>query len=130
MKNKREKHDQVVEKYKSKEHLEEKISLFQKNMYSVQDDAFKNEDDDEAEAEEEDGEDQDEEMYDELEADEDKNVFVKQFNDQELVVKISNNEENQPRLSKKAARRKQAQNIIDKEHFIPYKPKNFQQEKA
>lgn len=84
-------------------------------MYSVQTDAFRNEND-----EEEDNEN--------ANFDHDKSVM---FNDQELVIKVSNNgEENGSESSKKALQRKKQQEIIDKEHFIPYKPKNFNQEKA
>ena len=43
MRKKRERHDRVVEKYKSKEPCEENVSLFQKNMYTVQNEFFKNE---------------------------------------------------------------------------------------
>ena len=116
MRKKRLHHDKVVQRYKSKEFNEENISLFQKNMYSVQTGAFRNEDDDF------------EENNENADFDHEKSLM---FNDQELVIKVSNNgEENGTESSKKALKRKQQEEIIDKEHFIPYKPKNFNQEKA
>jgi len=108
MRKKREHHEKVVQRYKSKEFNEENVSLFQKNMYSVQTDAFKNEDDDENDNEND-------------------KVF---FTDNNLVIKVSNGNENGDEASKKASRKRKHQEIIDKEHFIPYKPKNFNQEKA
>ena len=53
------------------------------------------------------------------------------FTDNNLVIKVSNgNNENGDESSKKVSRKRKHQEIIDKEHFIPYKPKNFNQEKA
>ena len=110
MRKKRDHHEKVVQRYKSKEFNEENVSLFQKNMYSVQTDAFKNED----------NEDENDENNDK--------VF---FTDNNLVIKVSNgNNENGDESSKKVSRKRKHQEIIDKEHFIPYKPKNFNQEKA
>lgn len=108
MRKKRLHHDKVVEKYKSREYCEENVSLFQQNMYSVQKDAFKN----------------DEEDYDD-----ENNDHSVMFNDQELVIKVVNNEDDSE-TSQKVQKRKKNQEIIDKEHFIPYKPKNYSQEKA
>ena len=117
MRKKRLHHDKVVQRYKSKEFNEENISLFQKNMYSVMTDAFRTEDDD------------NEENNENADFDHDKSLM---FNDQELIIKVSNSNsaENDTESSKKALKRKKQQEIIDKEHFIPYKPKNFNQEKA
>lgn len=145
MKKKRECHDRVVEKYKSKEPCEESVSLFQKNMYTVQNEFFKKENDkrenlsqnfiDNDDAEES-GDDEDDFIEEENE-----NVTIKNFDDQNLVIKITNNEEfdNDAKVkgtkksangvSKKVAKRKNLQ-IIDVDHFIPYKPKNAEQEKA
>ena len=135
-------HDRAVERYKSKEPCEENISLFQKNMYTIQNGFFKDENNKRelfngaVEYNDEDDEDDD----DDLEGD--KNVEIKSFDDQDIVIKITNNDEMDNKkvnakgskrgsngLSKKAAKRKNLQ-IIDVEHFIPYKPKNADQEKA
>ncbi len=135
MRKKREHHDKTVEKFKSKEFLEENVSLFQKNIYSIQN-MFKN---DEEKNNDEDNK-QDEESDDDEENDE--NTTVKTFDDEELVIKITNSSDdksdqksdskkgkNRNGVSKKVEKRKNRQ-IIDTEHFIPYKPKNFNQEKA
>jgi hypothetical protein len=134
MRKKREEHDKVVEKFKSKEFLEENVSLFQKNIYSVQN-MFRN--DDEKKLDED--EDDEEEDYEPEMNDDD--TIVKNFDDEDLVIKITNNAEesdqkkdnkktkNRNGVSKKVEKRKNRQ-IIDTEHFIPYKPKNFNQEKA
>lgn len=122
MRKKRQKHDLVVEKYKSKELMEENVSLFQKNIYSIHNDLFKKEDS------ESEVEDEDEEETAETNGD----TEVKTFDDEDLVIKITNNDDTDGNVkrSKKAERRLKAQSIIDTEHFIPYKPKNFNQEKA
>ena len=130
MRKKREHHDKVVEKFKSKEFLEENVSLFHKNIYSIQnmfrEDKEKNEDDIEDE----------EEDYGDSETREG-NASIKTFDDEELVIKITNNDDEKTKnkknckaMSKKVEKRKQQQSAIDTEHFIPYKPKNFNQEKA
>ena len=151
MRKKRERHDRVVEKYKSKEPCEENVSLFQKNMYTVQNEFFKNENtkrenlnqnfDQYDENGEENGLDHD---NDDMLSDSDERAVYKNFDDQDLVIKITNNgEENDTNdksvkrksrgklngVSKKVAKRNNLQ-IIDVEHFIPYKPKNAEQEKA
>jgi hypothetical protein len=133
MRKKRECHDRVVEKFKSKDLLDDNLSLFQKNKYSVQSDAFKNDKDDDFQNEEE----------NESETIEEENggqIIHTNFNDQDLVIKITNNNnyddissnlnKNNGILSKKAVKRLKQAQIIDTEHFIPYKPKNFLQEKA
>ena len=134
-------HDRIVERYKSKEPCEENISLFQKNMYTIQNGFFKDENN---KRELFNGaveyNDEDDEEDDDLDGDE--NVEIKSFEDQDIVIKITNNDEMDNKnanakgskrssngLSKKAAKRKNLQ-IIDVEHFIPYKPKNADQEKA
>jgi hypothetical protein len=141
MKNKRVRHDTIVERYKSKEPCEENISLFQKNMYTIQNGFFKDENN---KRELFNGaveyNDEDDEEDDDLNGDE--NVEIKSFDDQDIVIKITNNDEMETKntnakgskrssngLSKKAEKRKNLQ-IIDVEHFIPYKPKNADQEKA
>lgn len=121
MRKKRQKHDLVVEKYKSKELMEENVSLFQKNIYSIHNDLFKKE---KSESENEDD--------DEEETEANGDTEVKTFDDEDLVIKITNNDDanDNVKRSKKAEKRLKAQAIIDTEHFIPYKPKNFNQEKA
>ena len=130
MRKKRECHDKVVEKFKSKDLLDDNLSLFQKNKYSVQVDAFKNDENTD-------------EKENENESDNEENngeIIHTNFNDQDLVIKITNNDndneessssnKNDRKLSKKAVKRLKQTQIIDSEHFIPYKPKNFLQEKA
>ncbi len=129
MRQKRECHDRVVEKFKSKDLLDDNLSLFQKNKYSVQIDAFKN-DGDLKEANESDVD----------EGENNDQIIHTNFNDLDLVIKITNNQNDNEelcdsnnknrKLSKKALKRLKKTEIIDTEHFIPYKPKNFLQEKA
>ena len=135
MKNKRVRHDRIVERYKSKEPCEENISLFQKNMYKIQNGFFKDENNN---REHFDGAvEYNDQNEDEDEDNEDDDVTIKNFDDQDIVIKITNNDEpdnkdskrNLNGMSKKAFKRKNLQ-IIDVEHFIPYKPKNADQEKA
>ena len=135
MKNKRVRHDRIVERYKSKEPCEENISLFQKNMYKIQNGFFKDENNN---REHFDGAvEYNDQNEDEDEDNEDDDVTIKNFDDQDIVIKITNNDEPDNRdskrnlngMSKKAFKRKNLQ-IIDVEHFIPYKPKNADQEKA
>jgi hypothetical protein len=137
MRKKREQHDKVVEKYKAKEFFEDNTSLFQKNMYSIHKsllDETRNNDENE---EEEGG---DDEYENDSNSDSKNNEIIKKFDDEELIIKITNTDnndgnnsnsswnKNNNKRSKKAERRSQP--IIDAEHFIPYKPKNFNQEKA
>ena len=146
MRKKRDCHDKVVEKFKSNELLEDNVSIFQKNMYSVQRDMFKRGfDDNNNNRDREQDEDQDE-------GDDATRTIHTNFNDQELVIKITNNDDEnndddddddnndktqqkdrkskRSRLSKVEKRKKAAASFIDAENFIPYKPKNFNQEKA
>jgi len=127
MRKKRLAHDNIVNKYKNNEYSEENVSLFKKNMYSVQNDLFKKDAD--ADEEEEEDSDNDENA-------EDKGIV---YDDSDFVVTISNNDENNKEdvngcenlgMSKKALKRSKQQDFIDKENFIPYKPKNFQTEKG
>ena len=145
MRKKRDCHDKVVEKFKSNELLEDNVSIFQKNMYSVQRDMFKRGfDDNNNNRDREQDEDQNE-------GDDATRTIHTNFNDQELVIKITNNDDEnnddhdddnndktqqkdrkskRSRLSKVEKRKKAAASFIDAENFIPYKPKNFNQEKA
>ena len=125
MRKKRLQHDKVVCKFKSHEYLEENISLFQKNMYSVQNDVFKRDEDDEEEEDEEN-------------EDQSANSF-KQFSSPDFEITVTNHDgssgisdktKSKSGLSKKAEKRKRPIDTIDKENFIPYKPKNFQTEKG
>ena len=115
-------------------------------MYKIQNGFFKDENNnrehfdgaveynDQSDDEDEDNEDDQDECND--------GVMIKNFDDQDIVIKITNNDEPDNRdaraagskrnlngMSKKAFKRKNLQ-IIDVEHFIPYKPKNADQEKA
>ncbi len=128
MRKKRLAHDSIVEKYKTNEYSEENVSLFKKNMYSIQTDLFRR--DDAEEEEEEEGSDNDENT-------EDKAAVA--YDDSEFTVTITNNDENNQGavddaensgMSKKALKRSRPADFIDKENFIPYKPKNFQTEKG
>lgn len=111
MRKKRQTHDKVVQRHKSKEFTEENVSLFQKNMYSIQTDMFKKESEDENE-----------------EADDTaNNDSIQNFNEQNLVIRVTDSNENS---TNKVEKRKKNREIIDKEHFIPYKPKNYNQEKS
>jgi hypothetical protein len=134
MRQKRERHEKVVDTYKSKECCEESVSLFQRNIYSIENNAFSKDGDINMEESDEntddDGDNQNEN---------DKKRFKNDvlFNNQELEIKISNNNDssdnnksNQDRLTKKQMRQKKINEIIDKEHFIPYRPKNYQTEKG
>ena len=145
MRKKRDCHDKVVEKFKSNELLEDNVSIFQKNMYSVQRDMFKRGfDDNNNNRDREQDEDQNE-------GDDATRTIHTNFNDQELVIKITNNDDEnnddhdddnndktqqkdrkskRSRLSKVEKRKKATASFIDAENFIPYKPKNFNQEKA
>ena len=114
MRRKREKDEQIIEKYKSKDPMDENISVFQKNMYSVQTDFLKDDDN-------EDGNDLDENVV---------------YNDQDFVIKVTNDnngdktgEDGTKARVSKAEKRKSRQ-LIDVQNFIPYKPKNYDQEKA
>jgi len=95
-------------------------------MYSIQTDLFRRDD---AEEEEE-GSDNDENT-------EDKAAVA--YDDSEFTVTITNNDENNQGavddaenlgMTKKALKRSRPADFIDKENFIPYKPKNFQTEKG
>lgn len=113
MRKKRQTHDKVVQRHKSREFTEENVSLFQQNMYSIQTDLFKKEENSEDE-----------------EADlNENNDSVQNFNDQNLVIRVTDNTSRGATKSK-TEKRKRDREIIDKEHFIPYKPKNYNQEKS
>lgn len=146
MKKKREKDEKLIEKHKAKEICEDNLSLFQKSMYSIQNDLFKKEtENDQAENEnDENGDDADLNNH---------NLIQQTYQDEDFVIKITNNDDEnkvgeekkenssetkkgkgkkrkaENGLSKKAEKR-QKQQVIDYEHFIPYKPKNFHTEKA
>jgi len=150
MKKKRERDEKLIEKHKAKEICEDNLSLFQKSMYSIQNDLFKKEtENDQAD---------DSNENDDNEEDTDFNLNDKlsqqTYQDDDFVIKITNNDDDDDKvdehskenlsetkkgkgrkrksengLSKKAEKR-QKQQVIDYEHFIPYKPKNFHTEKA
>lgn len=109
MRKKRQQHDRVVEKFQHGQDLDG-LTLFQKNKYSIKRDMFE----DEKKQNE-----KDEELNDEF-----------NFENENLVIKISNDnlDENSKKRLSKAEKRKQP--IIDADHYIPYKPKNFNTEKA
>ena len=91
MKNKRVRHDRIVERYKSKEPCEENISLFQKNMYKIQNGFFKDENNN---REHFDGAvEYNDQNEDEDEDNEDDDVMIKNFDDQDIVIKITNNDD-------------------------------------
>ena len=114
MRRKREKDEQIIEKYKSKDPMDENISVFQKNMYSVQTDILKDDDNEDRN-------------------DLDENVV---YNDQDFVIKVTNDNNDdktgedgtKTRVSK--AEKRKSRQLIDVQNFIPYKPKNYDQEKA
>lgn len=103
MRKKRQQHDRVVQNFQHKDL--DGLSLFHKNIYSIERDMF--------------GEDKKEDK-EEL-----SNEF--DFESENLVIKINNDNSDKKRLSKAEKRQ---QPIIDAQHYIPYKPKNFNMEKA
>lgn len=103
MRKKRNKDETMIEKYQEKSKFSEPLSLFEKTMHRIRIENLDDSQNDDAFNGE-----------DELKA---------EFKD--LDVKISNGEE----TTTKSKKRKHSE-IIDKDHFIPYKPKNFESEKA
>jgi hypothetical protein len=125
MRKKREIHDKVVDKYKNMDFNLEKTPLFQNNKFSIERDMFRT-----SEGEQN------------LEADEqsaDENVIYN--DDHNLVIKITNNSDeqssnktNNKRKSSssmsKVEKRKILKSVKDEDNYIPYKPKNYNTEKA
>lgn len=105
MRKKRNKDETMIEKYQEKSKINEPISLFEKTMHNIRienlDDTLNEE-------------------KSEVDAD-DKSEL--QF--ENLDIKVSNGEE-----ALANSKKRKYQEIIDKDHFIPYKPKNFESEKA
>ncbi|RNA16152.1 ATP-dependent RNA helicase DDX54 [Brachionus plicatilis] len=108
MRKKRQHHDQVVEKFQQKDL--DGVSLFHKNMYSIERDMF-NERKKQEEAEEE--------LNDEF-----------SFESENLVIKISNDDSDRSGKKRLSKAEKRKLPVVDAEHYIPYKPKNFNTEKA
>lgn len=103
MRKKRQHHDRVVTSFQHKD-IDDSL-LFQKNKYSIERDMFG-----------QDKKEDNEELNNELD-----------FESENLVIKINNGNSDKKRLSKAEKRN---QPIIDAQHYIPYKPKNFNTEKA
>jgi len=102
MRKKRKRDNTRIEKYQERSKLSEPMSLFEMTRQHVRIENL-----DESQNDDNNGEDE----------------IKSQFKD--LDVKISNGDE----TTTKSKKRKHAE-IIDKEHFIPYKPKNFESERA
>lgn len=137
MRAKRLRHDTTVIRYKANEYTDENVSLFKQNMYSIQNDVFKR---DENEKENNSAGEMDDYSDDEAKVTMNGNSSMA-FDDQEFSVTVTGNDEEQNQgeksgkrkkdgISKKVLKRQKVADIIDKEHFIPYKPKNFQTEKG
>jgi hypothetical protein len=143
MKKKREKDEKLIEKHKAREICEDNLSLFQKSMYSIQNDLFKRE----SENDQIENNNQNEENDEKTDFNMDSQAH-QTYQDADFVIKITNNDDDNAStnlseikqvkgkkrksengVSKKAEKR-QKQQVIDYEHFIPYKPKNFHTEKA
>lgn len=123
MRKKRILHDKIVDKYKNLDFINERFPILSENdSFSIKRDAFKKSND--ASAENGDHNDDDEIVYD----------------DQDLVIKVTNdNDESNNKNDKlngekkplsKVEKRKMSKSVIDEEHYIPYKPKNYNTEKA
>ena len=136
MRAKRLRHDTTVDRYKATEYTDENVSLFKQNMYSIQNDVFKRDEEKENDSAGE----MDEYSDDEVKITMNGNSSM-EFADQEFSVTVTGNDEDQNEgekdgkrkkdgVSKKVLKRQKVTDIIDKEHFIPYKPKNFQTEKG
>lgn len=153
MRQKRKCHENIIVKNKAREYTEENISLFKQNMYSIQTDIFKKDGGDEEEeggqsGNEEDGSDAEEELNDDygLEAKTLNGNSTMEFDNEEFSITITGNDEAEDEIessgnkkgvkrkkggvSKKAMKRMKQVDVIDKENFIPYKPKNFHTDKG
>lgn len=151
MRQKRKCHEDIIVKNKAREYTDENISLFKQNMYSIQTDIFKKDGDEEEEEgqseNEEDGSDVEEDLNDDygLEAKTSNGNSTMEFDNEEFSITITGNDEAEDGessghkkgvkrkkggVSKKAMKRMKQVDVIDKENFIPYKPKNFHTDKG
>lgn len=108
MRNKREKDEKHVEKFHTNSKLRDgPMTLFEESMYRIRVEKLNN---------------------DEIEEPND-DVEVKTFHDENLEIKIkdSNDDSTQQQQQQRGKKRK---SFIDTEHFIPYKQKNYETEKA
>ena len=141
MRKKRKCHEGIIEKNKAREYTDEHISLFKQNMYSIQTDIFKKSDENESDNEESGSEDDEDGTFDQGNMNGNSSMA---FDNEEFSITISNNDDvengessgkkgikrKKDGVSKKVQKRLKQTDVIDKENFIPYKPKNFHTDKG